>query len=380
MILSVSCSPGLEPILSRELKHYDINEQTRNPGRISFKVDALKIAELLVNLRTADNLFYMIGEFSAQNFDDLFDAVYALPWEQILKKNDKLVIEKVRSRDSVINTQSTVQAMVQKAVYSKLCSIYHIQRMPETGAEHHARIHFYNNICTVEVDLCGMPLSKRGYRKYPGLAPLKETLAAASLFNAGWKASMPLDDMFCGTGSIAIEAALYAMHRAPGTRRSFAWEQFAMYDGHSVLDAKETARAKAREEPEFYITASDIDPVMIDQAKKNARYAEIPLADSPQKPGIYFTVADFQKRKPFYSKGYVITDPPYGNRLSNPLEAEKLYKALHEHFATLYDGFDISSFSDREDFATLMQAHHTRHLKITDGRETRWLLRWKQEQ
>lgn len=379
MILSASCSPGLEPILSRELKHYDIHEQTRNPGRISFKADANKVAELLINLRTADNLFYVVGEFPASNFDDLFDAVYALPWEEIIKKSDKLTIAKVRSRYSVINAQSTVQAMVQKAVYAKLCALYHMQRMPETGTDFHARIHLYNNICTVEIDLCGIPLSKRGYRRFPGLAPLKESLAAASLFNAGWKASMPLDDMFCGTGSIAIEAALYAMHRAPGARRTFAWEQFALYDGRSVRDVKEKALEQERKEPEFFITASDIDPVMIDQAKKNAKYAEIPLSDSPQKPGLYFTATDFQRRKPLQSKGYIITDPPYGNRLSNPLDAEKLYKTLHEHFTAMYGGFDISSFSDKEDFALLMQVQDARHVKITDGRETRWLIRWKQE-
>lgn len=378
MKISASCSPGLEPILSRELKYYGINDQQRKAGRINFTTDDIKIAELLVNVRTADNLFAIFGEFSVTNFDELFDAVYELPWESILKRNDKLVVEKVRIQDSVLQSQSTIQAMVQKAAYTKLCSYYNLQRMPETGAVINARIHIFKNTCTVELDLCGMPLSKRGYRKYPGLAPLKETLAAASLFNAGWKASNPLFDMFCGTGSIAIEAALYALHRAPGLKRNFVWEQFARYDGKSLQEAKQKAQEQVRTQSEFYITASDIDPAMIQQAKHNARYAEVPLSETPNKPGIFFTVANFSDVKPLSNHGFVITDPPYGNRISTQQDTENLYTQLKEHFSSHYNGFDISSFCDREDFVTLMALQHARRLKITDGKETRWLIRWMQ--
>lgn len=376
MKISASCSPGIEPILSRELKYYGITEQQRKPGRIDCVVDDTHIAELLVNVRTADNLFAIFGEFPVTNFDELFDSVYELPWESILKQTDKLIIEKVRIQDSSLQSQSTIQAMVQKAAYTRLCNYYHIQRMPETGATIKARIHIYKSNCTVELDLCGMPLSKRGYRKYPGLAPLKETLAAASLFNAGWKASNQLTDMFCGTGSIAIEAALYALHRAPGLNRNFAWEHYACYDGKSVQEAKRKAQENVRTQSKFYITASDIDPAMIQQAKQNARYAEVPLSDSPHKPGIFFTVSDFRTTKPMSDHGFVITDPPYGNRISNNQETENLYAQLKNHFERYYKGFDISSFCDREDFAAVMALQHARHLKIIDGKETRWLVRW----
>lgn len=378
MKISASCSPGIEPMLSRELKYYGISEQQRKSGRIDFTVDDTKIAELLVNVRTADNFFAVLGEFPVINFDELFDSIYELSWESVLKRNDKLVVEKVRIQDSVLQSQSTIQAMVQKAAYTKLCSCYHVQRMPETGSVINARIHIFKNKCTVEINLCGMPLSKRGYRKYPGLAPLKETLAAASLFNAGWKASNPLFDMFCGTGSIAIEAALYALHRAPGLSREFSWEQFASYDGKSVQEAKQKAQEQVRTQSEFYITASDIDPAIIQQAKQNARYAKVPLSDNPNKPGIFFTVSNFLDIKPLSNHGFVITDPPYGNRISSQQDIENLYAQLKNHFASHYSNFDISVFCDREDFITVMALQHAKRLKITDGKETRWLIRWMQ--
>lgn len=379
MILSASCAPGLEPILSRELKHYGIDKQSRNAGRIEFELEATGLAKLLVNLRTADNLFWVFAEFPAADFDSLFDAVYDLPWEQVVDRTGSIIVEKVRSRDSAIDSQSTVQSMVQKAAYTRLCEHYKVQRMPCTGSETKLRAHLFRNTCTLELDLCGMPLSKRGYRKFPGLAPLRESIAAASLFNAGWKASMPLQDIFCGTGSIAIEAALYAMHRAPGLKRSFAWEHFPLYDGNSVREAKVKAESSVRSDAEFFIAASDIDPVMIQQAKQNARFAEIPLSDSPDKPGLCLRAASFETEKPLFDTGFMITDPPYGNRLTTPEEALELYESLRKYFTDNCAGYDISVFNDKENFGELMQAKHTKKTRITDGKETRWLTRWIQQ-
>jgi putative N6-adenine-specific DNA methylase len=239
--------------------------------------------------------------------------------------------------------------------------------MPETGRKAIARLRLDNDQATVEMDLCGEALSRRGYRKRPTEAPLKESVAAAILFMSGWRRSFPLYDPFCGSGTIPVEAALYAFDIAPGLGRTFSWETMPEGSPRDVELAKEQARTRVNIDREVLIAGSDSDQAALDAALANAGLAGV--GDR-----IRFFRARAEEAAPFSDRGFIITDPPYGKRLGTPEEADRLYASL-SRFAERFARWEHCFVVDREDFS-IFTDRKGKHARIVDGAETRWLHRY----
>ncbi len=370
MRLSASCAVGIEKVADGELDRLGIGTVSRAAGRVGFEADETGLARALVNLRTVDRIFLLAGSFRARDFDELFEGFRNIPWERWVGADDALVIEKAKSIRSKLSAQNAIQSIGQKGAYERLCGHYKVARMPETGVQIMARVRIENDMATVELDLCGSPLSKRGYRKRPTEAPLKETVAAAALFLSGWRRSFPLYDPFCGSGTIPIEAALYALDMAPGMNRRFAWEAMPEGGKTAVRDAQESAKAAIRLDRDILIAGSDMDESVLEAALANAGLAGVGSR-------IRFFPARATEAAPFAERGFIITDPPYGKRLGTPEEAEYLYKSLGA-FADRFRTWELCFVVDREDFGGFAEHRAEakwKKTKIIDGAETRWLQR-----
>lgn len=372
--LSASCAVGIEKVVAGELERLGLAASSRSAGRVGFETDKAGLAKALVGLRCADRVFLEAGRFRARDFDELYEGFKAIPWERWVGPQDRLVIEKARSIRSALAAQNAIQSVGQKAAYERLCGEYGVGRMPETAATVQTRVRIERDEATVELDLCGEALSRRGYRKRPTDAPLKESVAAAVLFLSGWRRSFPLYDPFCGSGTIPIEAALYAFDIAPGLGRGFSWE--AMPDGGKgeVAAAKDTARAAARLDRDVLIAGSDSDQRALDAALANAG-----LAGVGQR--IRFFRAKAEEAAPFAERGFVVTDPPYGKRLGTPAEATALYASLGA-FTERFSRWELCFVVDREEFGGFAgersvpgAAGAWKKTKLVDGAETRWLQR-----
>lgn len=372
MLISASCAVGIERVASAELERLGLVPESRSAGRVNFRADNIGLAKALVGLRTVDRLFLEVASFEARDFDQLFEGYKVIPWERWVGPQDRLVIEKARSLRSTLSAQNAIQAIAQKGAYERLCTGYQVARMPETGAIVSTRVRIERDVATVELDLCGDPLSRRGYRKTPTEAPLKESVAAAVLFMSGWRRSFALYDPFCGSGTIPIEAALYAFDIAPGLGRSFAWERMPDGGSRDVALAKEQARNAVRADREVMIAGSDAD-----QASLNAALSNAGLAGVAQR--IRFFKAKAESAAPFAERGFVVTDPPYGKRLGTPEAADALYSSLGT-FAERFRRWELCFVVDREEFGSFAAGRSDdgwKKSRIVDGAETRWLQRLK---
>jgi len=370
MGLSASCAVGIEKVAAGELDRLGLGTVSRSAGRVGFEADAAGLAKALVNLRTVDRVFLQAGSFRAHDFDELFEGFRKLPWERWVGPDDALAIEKAKSIRSKLSAQNSIQSIGQKGAYDRLCGHYKVARMPETGVKVMTRVRIENDMATVELDLCGAPLSKRGYRTRPTEAPLKETVAAAVLFLSGWKRSFPLYDPFCGSGTIPIEATLYALDIAPGMNRRFAWESMPAGGAAAVREAQGSAKAAVRLDRDVLIAGSDMDEAALEAAVANAGLAGVGSR-------IRFFPARATEAAPFAERGFVITDPPYGKRLGTPAEADYLYESLGA-FADRFRRWELCFVVDREEFGGFAEHRpdaQWKRTKIVDGAETRWLQR-----
>lgn len=366
--LSASCVLGAERVLVQELSLLGFTDIEKAAGRVFFSADAGGTARALINLRTADRLFFQIGSFPAADFDQLFEGTRNLAWEQLVGRNDRLVIEKARCIRSRVNSQSTVQAMVQKAAYERLCALYKQNRMPESGRTVEARVRIEADTAWIEVDLSGEALSRRGYRRVSTEAPLKESVAATLLFLAGWKRSFPLYDVFCGAGTIPIEAALYALDIAPGLNRRFSWDTMPAADQAATQDERAAAHERIRPDRDILIGGSDIDESVVKAAIANAGHAG--LAGK-----LKLFTAKAEDALPPADRGFLFADPPYGKRLGTPAEAEALYGRL-TGLAERFAGWNLCFVVDREDFGRNLGRAAAKKTKLTDGAEIRWFHRF----
>lgn len=329
------CAIGAEKILGNEIKHLGYKLAGNAPGRVSFFGDDDSLFKANLCLRTADRVFLQLASYDAFNFDELFDGAYKINWQDFLKKDSKIVVDKVRSNKSKLNSEHSIQTMVHKAIYSKLGDIWHMASLPETGEQSDIRIYMDENKVLILLDLSGLPLHKRGYRVDGGTAPLRETTAAALLQQTLWRRKTPLHDPFCGSGTIAIEATLYAFNVAPGFGRRFALENLPIYNRQNADRIRQEEAEKIRTDVEVRITGSDIDEKAVERAKKNAEYAcvmagralkSIGISTHIQRPD--FIQADFKDLSAPYDEGLILCNPPYGERLGNEEEAAELYRNM----------------------------------------------------
>jgi putative N6-adenine-specific DNA methylase len=364
------CAVGLEKIAAQEITRLGLSVLERRPGRIYFKLDEITLARDLatanIGLRTVERVLLELGRFNAGDFDAFFEGIRALPWELCCFKDSKLHIERVRSHASKLAAQTSLQSMTQKAAYSRLMEIYKMSQMPETGNIVGARVYVDNDECSVGIDTSGDPLHKRGYRKRVVLAPLKETIAASLLFFSGWNRKYALLDPFCGSGTIAIEAALYALDFAPGLMRRFAFEAMPSVSPRLIEEARTSFEAKIRHDVQVEIRASDIDPDALNAARGNAD-------DAGVLDWIDFDLKKAEDVAPFAEKGHLLANPPYGNRLGTEEEAAALYGGLSDMRDRFYQaGWGMGFITDREDFGNVFSlAPDTVH-HILNGAEEQW--------
>ena len=337
------CGIGAEKILSNEIKLLGYKTTGRAPGRVMFSCDEDGMFRSNLCLRCADRIFLQLGNFKATDFDALFEGIVAINWQDYFKKDVKVVIDKVRSYKSKLNSEHSIQSMAHKAIYTKLGKIWRMHVLPETGDTATVRIYLDNDNVLVLLDLSGTPLNRRGYRTDGGVAPLRETTAAVLLQMMCWRRKTPLHDPFCGSGTLAIEAALYAYNVAPGFGRRFALETLPIFNAERALEIKRAEAEKIRPECEARITGTDIDPVAVSRARLNAEHACVTAGRALQLIGSDariqrpdFEQADFKDIEAPYETGLILANPPYGERIGDSELAIELYGDM----ACLFDSFE----------------------------------------
>lgn len=322
MKLTMCCPTlfGLEGIVADELRFGGKLSAVRaENGRVIFEGDENTLAWANLNLRCAERVLIRLGAFPARSFDELFEGVRALPWEQFIPKDGAFPV-KGHSLDSALHSIPDCQKIVKKAVVERLHAAYGLSWFAETGARYQIQFAIMHDMAEIYLDTSGAGLHKRGYRANANAAPLRETLAAAMVKLARWRGREPLLDPFCGSGTIAIEAALLAQRRAPGLLRTFDAEKWPCIGAAVWQQARESALDLADGSARFDIVGSDIDPQCVQLSIENARKAGVSGT-------VFFGCADAAKRD-YSGQGVLFANPPYGERLLDVQTAEKLYAAF----------------------------------------------------
>ncbi|HFI0832845.1 TPA: class I SAM-dependent RNA methyltransferase [Streptococcus suis] len=328
--LIATAAAGLEAVVGREIRELGYDCQVEN-GRVRFQGDVKSIIETNLWLRSADRIKIVVGSFPARTFEELFQGVFALDWENYLPLGSKFPISKAKCVKSKLHNEPSVQAISKKAVVKKLQK--HFSRpegvpLQEVGAEFKIEVSILKDVATVLIDTTGSSLFKRGYRVEKGGAPIKENMAAAILQLSNWYPDKPLIDPTCGSGTFCIEAAMLAKNMAPGLKRSFAFEEWPWVDEELVAQARKNAQAAVKSDLVLDISGSDIDARMVEMAKKNAFAAEVDQ-------DIVFKQMRLQDLHTDKINGVIISNPPYGERLLDDEAIIKLYQEMGQTFEPL---------------------------------------------
>ncbi|MBQ3093567.1 MAG: class I SAM-dependent RNA methyltransferase [Clostridia bacterium] len=355
------CAPclfGIEGILADELKRMGAwNVQPQN-GRVLFEGDEAILARANVQSRYAERIQLMLGQFPARTFDDLFEGVKRLPWEQFIGKADRFPV-KGWSLQSTLHSVPACQSIVKKAIVEHLRTRYHVNYFEETGALYQVQFTILKDQATLLIDTSGAGLHKRGYRAASGGAPIKETLAAAIVDVTRARLSPLVCDPCCGSGTLLIEAAMAARRIAPGLSRRFAASEWTQVP-YAVWEA-ERERAKANERPDqvFSAVGGDIDSAVLRLAKDNAVKAGV--GDMVQ-----VSVRDLADFKPVGERGIVLCNPPYGERLGDVKEARQIIQTLGRVFVP-QNGWQYAIISPEEQFEDLFGRPAKKRRKLYNG-------------
>ena len=313
----VPCLFGLEGLVADELRRMDLPEVRAEDGRVFFSGTLADCVRANISLRCGERVLLQLGSFPAPTFDALFEGVRALPWGSLLPKDAAFPVTGY-CLNSALFSVPDCQRIVKKAVVESMKTRWKLEQFPETGAEYKIRFSIRKDQADLFLDTSGTPLHKRGYRPAHTEAALRETLAAAMVKLARYRGKGDFCDPFCGSGTIAIEAALAALNRAPGLYRSFAAENWAFVDPALWRQARAEALV-AEYTGDYHITASDIDPRAVQIAQENAVRAGVEHL-------IDFRVADAAAFSQKTERGVIVTNPPYGERLLDVQQAEELYR------------------------------------------------------
>jgi putative N6-adenine-specific DNA methylase len=369
------CAVGAEKAVSNELRKLDLKVDDSLYGRVRFKADTAGLYRALLALRAADRVLLEIAFFKAADFDALFEGTAASAWERLVPKGMGLKVVKVRSNRSQLKAETSIQSIVHKAAAQHLCGKYRLNRLPEDGKAAEVRVYIEKDMVSLLVDLCGEPLFKRGYRSEGGAAPLRETTAASMLLLSGWKRKFPLYDPFCGSGTILIEAAMYAWDMAPGLGRHFALEDLLIADEKIEKDTREELRAKIDFSRLVRIAGSDEDPRSVSIAASNVeRLRDIAEGRTPQKgirssdraPVELKTAPMSEARAPFPDTGFLVTNPPYGKRLGDQTQAEKTYGEMNG-LAERFPGWKLALITDHSGFESFFGRKADSCREISNG-------------
>ena len=354
----IPCLLGLEKLVGDEVKRLGLTGVQVENGRIFCDGTDADCARLNINLRCGARVLLVLGEFPARSFEELFQGVKAIAWEDYIPKDGAFPV-KGYSITSQLHSAPACQSIVKKAMVERLKGRYGLEQFPETGAKYQVRFSIFKDRLVIGLDGSGEGLYKRGYRAVGVEAPLRETLAAAMVLLSRYRGRDPFCDPFCGSGTIPIEAALIAKNRAPGLERSFDAQKWAFLPQNAWLDAAEEAMDK-----EFHgkydIWGGDIDPRAVDIARSNAVKAGV-------EDCVRFEVADmknFRRNSPY---GQLVTNPPYGERLMDRAEAEALYRELGRVWQRLPDGWRTLVLSSHTEFERTFGRPADKKRKLYNG-------------
>lgn len=344
MELIAPCHFGLEAVLKREIIELGYEIAEVEDGRVTFYGDADALCRANIFLRTAERVLLKVGSFRATTFEELFDKTKALPWEEYIPKDGKFWVAKAASVKSKLFSPSDIQSIMKKAMVKRLQERYHIEWFPEDGASYPVRVFLMKDIVTVGIDSSGVSLHKRGYREIAGKAPITETLAAALIMLTPWRRDRILVDPFCGSGTFPIEAAMMAANIAPGMNRSFTAEKWVNLIPKKLwYDVVNEANDLIDDDISVDIQGYDIDGQVIKTARRNAQEAGVGHLIHFQER----SVADLSHPKKY---GFIITNPPYGERLEDKKDLPKLYQTFGERFRQLdsWSAYMITSYEEAE--------------------------------
>ena len=342
--LIAPCHFGLEAVLKREITDlgYEVAEVT--DGKVSFYGDWAAVCYANVFLRTAERILVKAGSFHAESFEDLFQGTRAIPWEELIPKDGRFWVAKATSVKSRLFSPRDIQSIMKKAMVERMAAHYHLTQFPESGADYTVRVTILKDEVTVGIDTTGTSLHKRGYRLMTAKAPISETLAAALIMLTPWKKDRILVDPFCGSGTFPIEAAMMAAGIAPGMNREFLAEQWEnLIPKKAWYDAVDDASSRIDDRIETDIQGYDIDGEVVRAARENARNAGVDhLIHFQQRP-----VSELRHPKKY---GFVITNPPYGERLEDRKALPALYREIGQAFRGLdsWSEYIITSYEDAE--------------------------------
>lgn len=360
MKICVTTASGVEAATKRELyKITGIKDLAAIDGRITFDGDIETVAECNLYLRTANRVEIIVGEFKADDFDKLFDGIKVIPWEEYMPKDASIVVS-AKSVMSKLFAYSAIQSITKKAICERLKSAYKSIILAESGSRYKVEAAIRKDIVTVSIDTSGEGLHRRGYRGLVGEAPLKETLAAALIDFSVWNPSRPLADLFCGSGTIPIEACLIALNIPSGMNREFDFLGWSDKNREIFDKIKEDARRKIEYDKEVRISGFDIDEKQLSLARKHAS-----LAGVAEK--IHFQRMDMREFSSRFSHGVIISNPPYGERLSERREIEKLYRDYGKVVKSL-DEWCCYTLTSVDDFERLFGRKADKKRKIYNGR------------
>lgn len=356
--LVATCLFGLEKLLGEEIDALGLSRIETMDGRVLFWGEEQDIPRANLCLRCAEHVFICIGSFEAKRFDDLFEGVRAMPWEEWIGKNDAFPVKGHCIR-SGIHSVPDCQSIIKKAVAERLSGIYGIRWFPETETKYQIEFFLFKDTAYLMLDTSGIPLHKRGYRPQAGPAPIRETLAAALALTARPKEDVLFWDPMCGSGTIAIEAALILSGRAPGLGRTFAGETFARLPERMWREAREQVQAAVKTDARFEVYASDIDEDVLDLVYENALRAGV-------EEFMQIFSADVRTIQRPDCRGTIVCNPPYGERLMKQNEVETLYRSMGNHFSD-WDPWHIYIITSHPEFERLYGRRADKIRKLYNG-------------
>lgn len=342
--LMAPCHFGLEAVLKKEILDLGYEILSVEDGRVTFEGDEEAICRANIFLRTAERILIEIGRFCAVTYDELFEGIKALDWEAYIPEDGKFWVTKASSIKSKLFSPSDIQRIVKKAMVERLKQKYEIQWFEENGAEYPIRVFLYKDEVIVGMDTTGESLHKRGYRKFTAKAPISETLAAALIMLTPWRGDRILVDPFCGSGTFPIEAAMMAANIAPGMNREFLAENWSNLIKRKVwYEAYDEAEELVKRDVETDIQGYDLDPEMVKIARQNAKLAGVDHL-------IHFQQRDVKDLSHNKKYGFLITNPPYGERLEEKEKLKELYQTIGERYRNLDDwsAYVITSYENAE--------------------------------
>lgn len=358
--LTVPCLFGIEAVVKKEIQSLGLEIIKVDDGRVTFEGDQKAICRSNLWLRSGERVMLDIADFEARTFDELFEAVKKIPWENYIPKDGKFWVTKASSIKSALFSPSDIQSIIKKAIVERLKLKYNISWFQEDGAEYPLRVFIKKDRVYISLDSSGDSLHKRGYRTFSGMAPIRESLAAGIIQLTHWNKDRIFADPFCGSGTLPIEAAMIGANMAPGLNREFVGEQWKnLIDTKSWMEAVDEAHDLMDEDAQLNIQAFDLDYRVLKIARENARNAGV-------EKYIHFQERDM---KDFYSNkkyGVIVTNPPYGERLDDERTVIQLYKDMGEQFKRL-DTWSVNVITSYEDFERYYGKKADKRRKLYSG-------------